>query len=88
MHHLISTTSDEFDYFPGRHTAHIACQVMFALCESDTVAPVATAQRQAARAPHAEVHLDPVGHFDIYLGEPFERAVSDYLAFLDAHVPA
>lgn len=27
------------------------------------------------------------GHFGIYVGEPFERVVSDQIAFLAAHVP-
>jgi hypothetical protein len=33
------------------------------------------------------VRLYPYGHFDIYLGEAFERVVSDQLEFLSRHVP-
>ncbi|MGA6207265.1 alpha/beta hydrolase [Nocardia testacea] len=74
-------------YAPGRHTADIECPVLFALCENDSVAPDSTAATQAARAPRGEVRLYPCGHFDIYLGMDFERAVTDQLAFLRAHVP-
>jgi pimeloyl-ACP methyl ester carboxylesterase len=72
---------------PGRLTPKIACPILFAICESDSVAPAAAAQRHAAKAPHAEVRLYPVGHFDIYLGELFEQVVADQIAFLRHHVP-
>src|SRR5690349_3794769 len=36
---------------------------------------------------HGEVRLYPEGHFDIYVGEPFERVVADQIAFLQRHVP-
>jgi hypothetical protein len=29
----------------------------------------------------------PNGHFDIYVGEPFERVVADQVEFLQRHVP-
>lgn len=75
-------------YSPGRKADRIGCPVYVALCDPDTVAPNKPAARQLARSRFAEVHTYPVGHFDIYLGEPFETAVADYLAFLDKHVPA
>lgn len=78
---------DVLFYAPGRHTADIRCPVYVALCDPDTVAPNRTARRQAVRAPSAEVHTYPVGHFDIYFGAHFDRAVSDYLEFLQRHVP-
>ncbi|HEX6519024.1 MAG TPA: hypothetical protein VF070_03290 [Streptosporangiaceae bacterium] len=34
------------------------------------------------------ITLQRGGHFDIYVGEPFERVVADQLAFLAQHVPA
>ncbi|WP_263168168.1 alpha/beta fold hydrolase [Streptomyces sp. SCSIO ZS0520] len=74
-------------YAPGRRTEAIRCPVHVALCDPDTVAPNRTAGRQAARAPRAEVHTYPVGHFAVYYGEPFERAVAAYLDFLRRHVP-
>lgn len=84
------TARSAFDvllYAPGRHTRDIRCPVYVALCDPDTVAPNRTAERQTSRASTAEVHTYPVGHFDIYFGEHFDRAVSDYLDFLRRHVP-
>ena len=39
-----------------------------------------------ATAPRGEVKRYPVGHFDIYLGEPFEHAVADQTEFLVRHL--
>jgi pimeloyl-ACP methyl ester carboxylesterase len=74
-------------YRPGRHAAAVRCPVLFALCAHDTVAPLRASLRHARRAPRAEVMVYPTGHFDIYVGEPFERAVADQIAFLQRHVP-
>ena len=38
--------------------------------------------RLAARAPRGEIRRYDTGHFDIYLGQDFEAAVTDQLAFL------
>jgi dienelactone hydrolase len=74
-------------YFPGRRAKQIQAPVYFAICRKDTVAPANVSQRHAAKAPHGEIKVYPFGHFDIYLGEPFEQAVSDYVDFLRRHVP-
>ncbi len=73
-------------YRPGRLTAKIACPILFCVCEADSVAPAGPTLRYAARAPHGEVKTYPVGHFDIYVDDAFERAVADQLAFLDKHL--
>jgi uncharacterized protein len=73
---------------PGRHAARVACPVLFCVCDRDSVAPARATLRHAARAPRGEVLRYPAGHFDIYLGAPFELAVADQLAFLRHHVPA
>ena len=74
-------------YSPGRKARQIGCPVYVALCDPDSVAPNKPAARQLAKSQFAEIHTYPVGHFDIYLGEPFEIAVTDYLTFLHKHVP-
>lgn len=73
-------------YRPGTRVGDIVCPVLFAICEHDSVAPASAARRAAADAPLGEVHEYACGHFDIYLGEWFERATADMVAFLDAHV--
>jgi pimeloyl-ACP methyl ester carboxylesterase len=75
-------------YRPGRRAARIAAPVLLCVCERDSVAPARAALRHARRIPRAEVRLYPEGHFDVYFGAPFERAVADQLEFLARHVPA
>ena len=72
---------------PGRRAKEISAPIFFAICETDTVAPAKAAEKHAAKAPRGEVKVYPFGHFDIYVGEPFEQAVADYLDFLQRHVP-
>lgn len=74
-------------HFPGRRAKEIEAPIYFAICRKDTVAPANVSIRHAEKAPHGEIKIYPFGHFDIYLGEPFEEAVSDYLDFLKRHVP-
>jgi pimeloyl-ACP methyl ester carboxylesterase len=72
---------------PGRNAAKISCPVLFSVCDNDSVAPARSALRWAARAPRGEVRRYPVGHFDVYTGDEFERVVRDQIAFLHHHVP-
>lgn len=72
---------------PIKDVAKIAAPTFFAICENDTVAPAAAAQKAAAATPRGEAKLYNVGHFDIYVGDAFEKAVVDQLDFLERHVP-
>jgi pimeloyl-ACP methyl ester carboxylesterase len=73
-------------YRPGRAAAKIAGPVLFCICDNDTLTPADTAAKYAARVPKGEVKRYPVGHFEIYIGEPFEQAVSDQTEFLVRHL--
>ncbi len=73
-------------YRPGLHAGRIVPPVLFAMAEDDAVTPVAFARDAAARTPNAEVRTYPGGHFDIYVGETFELAVSDQVEFLTRHL--
>jgi fermentation-respiration switch protein FrsA (DUF1100 family) len=72
---------------PGRLAKKVRCPILFCVCDDDSVAPASATLRHAARAPRGEIRRYPVGHFDIYVGEEFERVVADQLAFLEEHVP-
>jgi len=72
---------------PGRAAAKVSAPILFCVCDHDSVAPPRATLRHAARAPRAEVIRYPVGHFEIYHGEIFERAVADQVAFLQRHLP-
>jgi len=57
------------------------------VCERDSVAPAEAAERVIAKlGPLAEAQRYPIGHFEPYFGAPFERSVSDQLAFLRRHL--
>jgi pimeloyl-ACP methyl ester carboxylesterase len=62
-----------------RVTAPLLVQVL----TDDVVTPPGPSRKAAASAPRGELIEYPGGHFDIYVGETFERAVSDQIAFMD-----
>lgn len=68
---------------PGRRVRDITAPVLFGVCDNDTVAPAGPTLKYAAQARRGTVKRYPVGHFDIYVGEPFEQAIADYVDFLD-----
>jgi pimeloyl-ACP methyl ester carboxylesterase len=73
-------------YRPGRQADRIAAPILFAIAQEDAIAPAVLARAAAARAAHAEVQTYPGGHFDIYVGDTFERAVADQVEFLTRHL--
>lgn len=73
-------------YRPGRLAAKIPCPILFCVCETDSVAPSGPTRRYAATAPRGQVKLYPEGHFDIYVGDAFERVIADQLDFLDKNL--
>jgi len=75
-------------YRPGRRAAKVKPPILFCVSRTDTVTPPERTLRMAARAPRGEIKLYDCGHFDFYLGEHFERAVSDQTAFLTRHLLA
>jgi len=76
-------------YRPGLQADRLPCPILVQIADGDSVAPVKAAQDAAWRATgRSEVRTYPIGHFDIYTGAPFERAVTDQLHFLRRHVGA
>ncbi len=76
-------------YRPGLQADRLPCPILVQIADGDSVAPVKAAQDAAWRATgRAEVRTYPIGHFEIYTGPPFERAVTDQLHFLRRHVGA
>jgi pimeloyl-ACP methyl ester carboxylesterase len=69
-------------YRPIRDVGRIACPALLCVAANDTVTPPGPAIQAAARIPRGEIRTYPIDHFDIYVGEGFERAVADQLAFL------
>jgi fermentation-respiration switch protein FrsA (DUF1100 family) len=73
-------------YRPGRDAAKLRCPALFCICDEDSVAPAETSVKDAQSAPHGEVKRYPTGHFEIYVGEWFEKAVADQTEFLTRHL--
>ena len=73
-------------YRPIRHAAQVRCPIFFGIADDDAITPPDLAAKAAGAAPRSEVHHYPGGHFDPYLGETFERIVSDEVAFLTRHL--
>ena len=70
-------------YRPGLKAGRLPCPILIAIGDHDVVVVNSTTEAAAHLAgERATVKHYPVGHFEIYLGECFERAVSDQVAFL------
>lgn len=78
---------DIIRYYPGRKTPRIAAPVLFCVCDTDSVAPSKATLRHAHRTPRKEIKRYADGHFEIYVGDAFERVVKDQLDFLRRTVP-
>lgn len=75
-------------YRPGRHAGEIAAPILYAITDEDAITPAAFAAAAAERAPRSEVRRYPGGHFELYDGPGFERAVADQVEFLRRHLAA
>jgi fermentation-respiration switch protein FrsA (DUF1100 family) len=73
-------------YRPYTQLSRTRCPVLVMVGERDQTTPPGPAIRAAERAPNAELIRYPIGHFDIYVGEWFERAVSEQTRFLSTHL--
>ena len=73
-------------YRPGRAAKKIAFPILFCVSNTDTVTPPAQTLRYARTAPRGEIKTYDAGHFDFYLGEPFEALVRDQIEFLTRHL--
>jgi pimeloyl-ACP methyl ester carboxylesterase len=73
-------------YRPFANADRIGCPWLVLVCDDDTITPPDRAAARASCAPRMELHRFPVGHFEVYLGEWFERAVAVQTEFLRRHL--
>ena len=73
---------------PGKKLKDAKPPVLVCACEKDTVAPYKATAQFASGLPQVTLKSYPFGHFDIYVGEPFEMAVADQTAFLTENLAA
>lgn len=73
---------------PGRSAKKVAMPILFCICDHDSVTPPEETLAYARTAPKAEIKRYDAGHFDIYLGAPFETVIADQVDFLTRHLEA
>ena len=72
---------------PTRFASKVTCPALVLICDHDTVAPANAAVKAAEKMPNSEVKHYPVGHFDVYRGEPLAQSIKDQLEFLGRKMP-
>lgn len=69
-------------YRPGKVAPRVQCPLLICVCDRDLVTPPGSAIKAAHKAPRGELLQYAGTHFDIYVGELFEKAVADQTDFL------
>ncbi len=73
-------------YRPGARAPKVQAPTLWCLADHDSLCPAGDAAKWAARAPRGEVLRYPIGHFDFYVGDWFEKVLADQLQFLKRHL--
>lgn len=69
-------------HYPIDCAKDVQCPVLLQVCEKDNLVSEKSYKRTTEiLGKYAEVKKYPIGHFDIYEGENFEKAVNDLIAF-------
>jgi fermentation-respiration switch protein FrsA (DUF1100 family) len=74
------------NYRPYSKLRKLRCPVLVIVADRDGTTPPEPAAKAAERAPHAELIRHPGGHFDVYMGDAFERVVAEETGFLTRHL--
>lgn len=73
-------------YRPISRADEVDAPLFVTIATGDRIVPPSAAERLARRVDHVEVLRLDCGHFDVYDGAPFERAVGEQAAFLARHL--
>ena len=74
-------------YRPVKHVAKVRCPVLLQITDKDISRPLSSVEKIEKRLGKlAEVIHYPIAHFDIYVGDNFEKAVNDQLDFFKKHL--
>lgn len=75
-------------YRPIRYAKKISCPALFIIAERDSLIPAKAVRTTVARVSNAQsVELD-AGHFEVYVGDLFEKVVAIEANFLAKHLLA
>ncbi len=75
-------------YRPVSFAGRVKCPAFVLLAEKDSLIPARAVERFAGKMPRAELVRVPYGHFDVYLGDPFEETSTLEADFLERHLLA
>ncbi len=74
-------------YRPAHYVRKVRCPALIIACIKDSVASSRAAVAAAARmGDKARLVTWPIGHFDVYIGEWFERSIQEQVSFFGAHL--
>lgn len=74
-------------YRPVKKAGSVRCPVLLQICEYDSIIPKSAGEETEKQlGKYAQAIYYPIGHFDIYVGDNFEKAVSDQLEFFKKHL--
>jgi hypothetical protein len=74
-------------YNPIDNVKDVKCPVLILSCVHDNLVSKESAVETAKElGEYAELKQYPIGHFEIYEGEHFERSIADQLAFFEKHL--
>ena len=75
-------------YRPGRYAPRLGCPLLVCMADGDHLIAPRPAMKMAESAPRGELRRYPFGHFGMYFGPGFDRAVADQAEFLRLHLLA
>jgi dienelactone hydrolase len=75
-------------YRPGTKASQVGCPLLVCVCEQDSLVDVRASERVAHDAPQGELARYPIGHFEIYNGDWFEKAVTRQTEFFTRYLSA
>ena len=74
-------------YRPIKKARDVRCPVLLQICDNDEPVPINIVEEAAHKMGNSsEVKHYPIGHFDIYVGDNFEKSVRDQLDFFKKHL--
>lgn len=74
-------------YRPVEYANKVRCPVLLQICDKDNMTPLSAAAVTEKRlGKYAQTKHYSIGHFDVYVGENFEKAVQDQLGFFKKHL--
>jgi len=74
-------------YRPVTYASEIKIPVLIQVCEKDIVTPMYVYEKVSEMLGELGTEIRyPIGHYDIYFGEYFEKSITDEITFLKKHL--